>query len=130
LSGVLLQRQVEAAAEVFVGVTSDATFGPLLACGIGGTLVELVHDVSLRLPPVSDRDAAEMVERLRCRPLLEGYRGRPAADRAAFEGLICRIAALLDVVPELVELDLNPVMLRAAGGGAVVVDARMRLLAA
>ena len=129
LAGVLVQRQVEAAAEAFVGVTTDATFGPLIACGLGGTLVELLHDVSMRLAPVSDRDAAEMVENLRCRPLLEGYRGRPAADRGAFENLIRRVAALVDLVPELAELDLNPVMLRAPGQGAVVVDVRMRLLA-
>ena len=126
LQAVLLQQQVSGSAEAFVGVTTDPTFGPLVACGMGGTWVELLKDVEFRLPPVSDRDAAEMIDHLRLGKLIDGYRGKPPADRAAFEDLIQRISALVDITPELIELDLNPVILREPGQGAVVVDARIR----
>ena len=129
MSGVLLQRQVKGSVEAFVGVTTDPTFGPLIACGVGGTWIELLKDVSFHLSPVSDLDAAEMIDKLRLGKLIDGYRGQPAGDRAAFEALVCRVSALVDVAPELAELDLNPVMLREPGKGAVVVDARIRLVA-
>lgn len=129
MQALLLQRQVSGNnVEAFVGVTTDPTFGPLVACGIGGTWVELLKDVSFHLPPVSDVDAGEMIDRLRLAKLIDGYRGQPAGDRAAFVDLVCRVSALVDVAPELAELDLNPVILRPPGQGAVVVDARMRLL--
>ena len=127
LTSVLLQRQVEPGIEALVGVTSDPTFGPLVVCGLGGVLVELLRDVSYRLPPVTDVDAAEMIDRLRLAPLLAGYRGSPAGDRAALVDLIRRVSALVELVPELRELDLNPVMVLPPGRGAVVVDAKMQL---
>ncbi len=127
LERVLLQRQIDTGIEVLVGVLSDPTFGPLIVCGSGGVLVELLRDVSYRLPPVTDVDAAEMIGSLRLGKLLDGYRGRPAGDRQALGDVIRRISALVEVVPELRELDLNPVIVRAPGLGAVAVDARMRL---
>lgn len=127
LQSVLLQRQAKGSVEAFVGVTTDPTFGPLVACGIGGTWIELLKDVSFHLTPVSDVDAAEMIDGLRLGKLIYGYRGQPAGDRAAFEELVCRVSALVDVAPELTDLDLNPVILRQPGEGAVVVDARIRL---
>jgi acetyl coenzyme A synthetase (ADP forming)-like protein len=126
LQGVLLQQQVRGSAEAFVGVTTDPTFGPLVACGMGGTWVELLKDVAFRLPPVSDLDAAEMIGQLRLGKLIDGYRGQPPADRAAFEDLVQRVSGLVDITPELIELDLNPVILREPGQGAIVVDARIR----
>jgi acyl-CoA synthetase (NDP forming) len=86
-----------------------------------------LRDVSYRLPPVTDVDAAEMIGSLRLAKLLDGYRGRPAGDRQALCDVIRRISALVELVPELRELDLNPVMVRTPGQGAVAVDARMRL---
>jgi acetyl coenzyme A synthetase (ADP forming)-like protein len=127
LTAVLLQRQVADGLEALVGVVGDPTFGPLILCGVGGVQVELVRDVSFRLPPVTDLDAAEMIDRLRSRPLFDGYRGAPAADRAALMLLLQRLSALVEEVPELYELDLNPVKVRAPGQGAVVVDARVRI---
>ena len=127
LEAVLLQRQVDGALEALVGVTCDPIFGPLVVCGIGGVLVELLRDTSYRLPPVTDVDAAEMIDGLRLARLLDGYRGSPAGDRAALAEVIRRVSALVELVPELRELDLNPVMVLAPGRGAVVVDARMRL---
>jgi acyl-CoA synthetase (NDP forming) len=127
LEGVLLQRLVPRGIEALVGVTTDPTFGPLLVCGLGGTLVELLRDVAHHLVPVTDRDAHEMLARLRTGKLLDGYRGAPAGDRAALVDLVCRVSALAEAVPELVELDLNPAKVLEPGRGVVVVDARVRL---
>jgi acyl-CoA synthetase (NDP forming) len=89
--------------------------------------VELLRDASFRLPPVSDLDAEGMIDKLRLRALLDGYRGAPPGDRAALVALLQRVSALVEVVPELRELDLNPVKVLAPGRGVTVVDARMRL---
>jgi acyl-CoA synthetase (NDP forming) len=83
--------------------------------------------VSFCLTPVTDRDAAEMLASLKGNRLLDGYRGSPAADRAALVDVILRVSALVEIVPELCELDLNPVKVLAPGRGTVVVDGRMRV---
>jgi acyl-CoA synthetase (NDP forming) len=127
LEGVLLQRQISGGIETMAGVASDRTFGPLLVCGLGGTMVELLKDVSFRLHPVTDVDADEMIKGLRASPLLDGYRGAPPGDREALISIILKVSALIDVVPELAELDLNPIKVLAPGKGAIVVDARMLL---
>jgi acyl-CoA synthetase (NDP forming) len=127
LQGVLLQREVRGGIEALVGVTSDPTFGPLVVCGLGGTLVEVLRDVSFRLTPVSDVDGREMIAQLRSARLLDGYRGAPPGDRDAFVSVIQRVSALVDLIPELRELDLNPVKVLPPGKGAVVVDARIRV---
>jgi acyl-CoA synthetase (NDP forming)/RimJ/RimL family protein N-acetyltransferase len=127
LDGVLLQREVPPGVDAVVGVTIDPTFGPLVGCGLGGPLVELLGDVSYRVPPVADVVAEEMLSRLRTARLLAGYRGAPAADRAALVSLIQRVSALAEIVPELLELELGPVKVLTPGRGAVVVDGRMRI---
>ena len=127
LEGILLQREITEGIEALVGVTTDPTFGPLVVCGLGGVTVELVKDVAFRLHPVTDTDAAEMVATLRSSPLLNGYRGAPAGDRAALISIVRKISALIEIVPEIIELDLNPVKVLAPGKGAIVIDARMRL---
>jgi len=127
LHGVTLQRQVRGGLEALVGVTTDRTFGPLVLCGLGGTFVELLQDVSFRLPPVSDLDAEEMLERLRAAPLLAGHRGTPPVDRAALIDVVRRVSALVELVPEICELALDPVKVLGPGHGAVVVDARIRV---
>jgi acyl-CoA synthetase (NDP forming) len=90
-------------------------------------LVELLHDVAYHLTPVDDRAAREMIGRLRTSPLLDGYRGAPPGDRDALVDVVMRVSALAELVPEICELDLNPVKVRAPGSGAVVVDARIRV---
>lgn len=127
LDGVLLQREVPGGVDALVGVTIDPTFGPLVACGLGGPLVELLGDLSYRVPPVTDVVADEMLSRLRTARLLAGYRGAPPADRAALGSLIQRVSALAEIVPELLELTLSPVKVLTPGRGAVVVDGRMRI---
>jgi acyl-CoA synthetase (NDP forming) len=103
-------------------------FGPVVACGAGGTAVELLKDVAVRLTPLTDRDAAEMVRSLATFPLLDGYRGAPKADVAALEDLLLRVSALVEAHPEIAELDCNPV--KVLPDRVVVVDARIRVEAA
>jgi acetate---CoA ligase (ADP-forming) len=127
LEALQLQREIRGGIEALVGVVGDPTFGPLVVCGLGGVQVELLRDVSFRLPPVTDLDAAEMIDRLRLKPLLDGYRGAPPGDRAALASLVQRVSALVEAVPELREMDLNPVKVLSPGQGAIVVDARLRV---
>jgi len=123
----LVQEMVADAVEMFVGVTNDPNFGPLVACGIGGALVELLRDVSVRLTPLTDTDARQMVRSLKTFPVLDGYRGAPKHDVNALEEVMLRISQLVEDIPEVAELDLNPVMVLKEGLGAVVVDARVRV---
>jgi acetate---CoA ligase (ADP-forming) len=127
LEKVLVQREIRGGIETLVGVSSDPTFGPLVVCGAGGVLAELLKDVEFRLAPVTDIDAAEMIAGLKSVKLLDGYRGAPAGDRAALEQLITKVSAISELVPELKEMDLNPVKVLEPGKGAVVVDARIRI---
>jgi acetate---CoA ligase (ADP-forming) len=125
LAGYLVQRQVRPGVETLVGMTKDASLGPLLIAGIGGVAVELYKDVAFRVTPVTDLDATAMLDELRGRALFDGFRGAPAVDRAALVDVLMRVGALVELVPELVELDLNPVIVLPAG--AVAVDGRLRL---
>jgi acyl-CoA synthetase (NDP forming) len=127
LEAVQVQRQVKGGIEALVGVVTDPTFGPLVVCGLGGVQVELLRDAAFRLPPITDLDAVEMIDRLRLKPLLDGYRGALPGDRAALVALLQRVSALVEAVPELREMDLNPVKLLPPGQGAIVVDARIRV---
>jgi acetyl coenzyme A synthetase (ADP forming)-like protein len=125
MDGVIVQRMVSGGVEMLVGATSDPNFGPVMACGTGGTLVELFSDVALRLHPLTDTDAAEMIDDLRGAPLLRGYRGQPAADENAVRDVLLRVSALVAACPEVLELDINP--LKVLPSGACAVDARIRV---
>jgi len=108
-----------------MGVVHDESFGPVIACGAGGTRAELLGDVAVRITPLTDLDARAMLRSLRMFPLLEGYRGSPPCDVAALEDALVRLSALVQAHPEVAELDANPV---AAGpDGALILDARVRL---
>ncbi len=123
--GFLVQSMVEGGVEMLVGVVGDPLFGPVIACGAGGTTAELTRDVAVRLSPLTGRDAAEMLRELATFPLLDGFRGAPKADVAALEEMLLRIGALVDAHPAIAEIDLNPVKVSAQG--ATVVDARVRV---
>ncbi len=123
----LVQEMIEGGVEMVVGVTHDPSFGPIVLTGMGGTLVELLRDVAVRITPVTDRDVEEMLGELRMAPLLHGYRGAPPADVAALTDLIHRVNAMVEDLPEVAELDLNPVFVRPDGQGVVAVDVRLRL---
>ncbi|MBI3647209.1 MAG: GNAT family N-acetyltransferase [Actinobacteria bacterium] len=123
--GFLVQEMVEGGVEMLVGVAHDPTFGPVVACGVGGTAAELMADVAVRVPPITDVDVSEMVRSLRGFPLLDGYRGSPKTDIAALEDLVLRIGALVELHPVIAEMDCNPVVVTPTG--AVVLDVRVRV---
>jgi acyl-CoA synthetase (NDP forming) len=125
LDGLVVQRMAPVGVELIVGVVNDHSFGPVLACGAGGTTAELVSDVAVRITPVTDLEAREMLRALRTFPLLDGYRGAPRCDLGAIEDVLLRVSAMVEAHPEIVELDCNPLI--AGPDGVVIVDARVRV---
>jgi acetate---CoA ligase (ADP-forming) len=125
VSAFQIQPMVPEGVEMLVGVVQDQHFGPVLACGAGGTATELLKDVSVRITPITKGDADRMVRSLKTFPRLDGYRGATRADVPALEDVLLRVSALVEAHPEVAEMDLNPLIVHAAG--AVVVDARIRL---
>jgi acetyl coenzyme A synthetase (ADP forming)-like protein len=129
MDGVLVQPMAGDGLETVMGMTFDPQFGPVLMCGLGGIFVELFQDVQFALHPVTDRDVANMVNRLRSRRLFDGFRGDPARDLDAFQQTLLRLSQLVEDHPQIRELDLNPVMVKAKGEGCVVTDVRVRVQA-
>ncbi|HBH96319.1 MAG TPA: GNAT family N-acetyltransferase [Candidatus Omnitrophica bacterium] len=127
MEGVLVQPMIFGGVELMVGATVDTLFGPLIAFGLGGIHVEILGDVRFRVTPLTDRDAAEIVREIRGYRLLEGYRGHPPADVPAIEEALLRVSRLVEEVPEISELDLNPVFALPPGSGCSIVDARIRV---
>jgi acetyl coenzyme A synthetase (ADP forming)-like protein len=125
--GVLVQDYVPGGHEVLIGMTQDPNFGPLVVFGLGGIYVELLQDVSFRIHPLTDVDAAEMIDEIKGSKLLDGYRNQPKGDVPALRDALLQVSGLVGAVPELLEMDLNPVKVLEPGGGVVVVDARMKL---
>lgn len=125
--GVLVQEMIRGGHEVLIGMAQDPNFGPLVVFGLGGIYVELLKDVAFRLHPLTDVDAREMMTETKGYRLLEGYRNNPEGDVGALQDALQRVSALITIVPELVEMDLNPVKVLRPGEGICVVDARIRL---
>ncbi len=126
--GVLVQPMAAAGTELIVGALQDPQFGPIVMLGAGGVLADMIADRQLRLAPVTTDEAQEMIAGLRTAQLLDGYRGRPRVSRAAVADLVTRVAQLSQDLPEVAELDLNPVI--CDGERILVVDAKVRLAAA
>ena len=125
--GVVIQPMISGGVETIIGITDDRLFGPLVAFGLGGIHVEVLKDVHFRVAPLTDRDADELLHEVRGYKLLEGYRGHPPADIEALRDILLRIARLAEEVPEIAELDLNPVIALPPGHGCRIVDARIRV---
>ena len=125
LHGFLVQRMAGGGVEMIVGSTEDPTFGPLILCGLGGVLVDLLGDTSFRLHPLTRDSAAGMIGELKGVKLLRGYRGTPPVDEHALAEVLLRVSALLTLCPDIQELDFNPVKVQPSG--AIVVDARVRV---
>jgi acetyl coenzyme A synthetase (ADP forming)-like protein len=123
MTAVLVQRMVPRGIEMIVGAIQDPLFGPLVACGTGGTLVDVLADTAFRLHPLSPSDARDMIDELRGARLLRGYRGALPADEPALRDVLLRVSALIAAAPEIQELDLNPVIVLQSG--ACVADARL-----
>jgi len=127
LERFVIQPMAPTGVELLMGVVHDENFGPVIVCGAGGTSAELLKDVSVRITPLTDLDAAEMLRALRTYPLLDGYRGAPACNVEAVTDVLLRLSALVDTHSEVAELDANPVIVDPHG--AVIVDARIRVQA-
>jgi acetyl coenzyme A synthetase (ADP forming)-like protein len=125
--GCQVQQMVSGGREVLVGMSRDPQFGPLVAFGLGGIYVEALKDVAFRVAPFSRQEAEEMIREIRSYPLLEGVRGEPPADHEAMVDALIRISRLVTDFPEIVELDINPLMVFEEGRGAVAIDMRLVL---
>ncbi|MFE0272335.1 acetate--CoA ligase family protein [Streptomyces sp. NPDC058992] len=124
LDGVLVCQMVERGVEMVVGVTRDELFGPTVTVGLGGVLVEVLRDVTVRVPPFGEDQARSMLSELRGRALLDGVRGGPPVDVDALVEVVLRVQRMaLELGGDLSELDINPLMVLPRGQGAVALDA-------
>jgi acyl-CoA synthetase (NDP forming)/GNAT superfamily N-acetyltransferase len=128
MSAAIVQPMITGGTEVIIGIAQEPVFGPLIVFGLGGVATDVLGDSSARLTPLTDTDAATLIRSVRAAPLLLGHRGTPAADLPALQGILMRLSRLADELPQVAELDLNPVIARP--DGAHVVDARVRVLPA
>jgi len=127
MQGVVVQKMINEGIEAIVGVMQDPSFGPLIMFGSGGVYAELMKDVVLRLHPISDLDAAEMIDSIKMSSLFKGFRGSPPADIEAIRDLLLRLSAMVEDIPNIAELDFNPVKVMPQGKGYYIVDARIML---
>ena len=125
LDRVLVQPMVTGGLELLIGVVQEPVFGPLVVFGLGGVTTDVLGDHTARLAPLTDADAGAMLREIRAAPLLFGYPDEPAADVTALADTLLRVSRLADDLPEVAELDLNPVIARPDGVSAV--DARVRI---
>jgi acetyltransferase len=125
--GVLVQEMVRKGREILVGVNRDPQFGPLVAFGMGGIYVEVLKDLAFRIAPITKQAVQEQVREIRSFPLLSGVRGELPADIAAAEEVVLRVSQLVTEFPEIVEMDINPLVIHNQGEGAIVLDARIIL---
>ncbi|MBI4002583.1 MAG: acetate--CoA ligase family protein, partial [Nitrospira defluvii] len=127
MEGVLVQPMVTGGVEVMAGMVQDPSFGPLIGFGLGGIHVEILGDVRFRITPLTELDAADLIRGIKGYRLLQGYRGHPPGDVDAIQELLLRLSRLVEAVPEIVELDLNPIFALPPGQGYRIVDARIRV---
>ena len=125
MSGAFVQPMVNGGVEVMLGATDDPTFGHVLAFGAGGTLVELLADVAFRIHPITEGDAEDMIQQVRISRMLAGIRGAAPSDVPALREAVMRLSAMIDICPEIRELDINP--LKVLENGVIALDARVRV---
>ena len=127
IDSILIEEMAPKGVEVIIGCNRDASFGPLMMFGLGGTMVEVLKDVQFRLAPMSRYWANDMIRSIRSFAVLDGFRGTPKADIAAVEDIILRLSAMAVNHPEIAELDINPLIVHPVGQGASVADSRIQL---
>ncbi|MBX6374876.1 MAG: acetate--CoA ligase family protein [Acetobacteraceae bacterium] len=130
IEGLLVMEMASGRAEVMIGVNRDPILGPFVAVGLGGVFVEALGDVAFRAAPFGEAEATALLRSLKAWPLLEGTRNLPRLDVPALARAIATVSRLAAAVPEIGELDLNPVLVGREGEGVVVVDALLRLVSA
>jgi len=122
--GVLLQPMITGI-ELFIGVKRESNFGHIMLCGLGGIFVEVLNDFSSCLCPVSKTESTTMIKRLKAYKIIQGIRGRGGVNEAQFSEIMQRISALVTAAPEIVEMDINPLM--GSLQGITAVDTRIRI---
>jgi acyl-CoA synthetase (NDP forming)/GNAT superfamily N-acetyltransferase len=125
LSGLLIEPMITGGVETIIGIVQEPVFGPVVVFGLGGTATETLADHAARLAPLTSADADDLIHAIRAAPLLLGHRGQPATDIGALRDTLLRVSWLADQLPEVAELDLNPVIARPEG--AIAVDVRIRV---
>jgi acyl-CoA synthetase (NDP forming) len=128
IEGVSVQPMGKPGIEVIVGMIKDPSFGPVIMFGLGGVFVEVLKDVAFRVIPIEESDAEDMINEIKGKKLLEGYRGQEPADVAYLQQMLLKLSDFVNATPEIQEIDMNPVF--SYKDGAVVVDARIILSAA
>ena len=128
IEGVTVQSMARPGTEVIMGMVKDPSFGPVIMFGLGGVFVEVLKDVAFRIVPIETSDAVDMINEIKGKRLLEGYRGQEPADLAYLQQMLLKLSDFVNTTPEIEEIDMNPVF--AYKDGAVVVDARIILSAA
>jgi acyl-CoA synthetase (NDP forming) len=127
IEGVTVQNMAKPGIEVIMGMVKDPSFGPVIMFGLGGVFVEVLKDVAFRIVPIETSDAVDMINEIKGKRLLEGYRGQEPADLACLQHMLLKLSDFVNTTPEIEEIDMNPVF--AYKDGAVVVDARIILSA-
>ena len=127
IQGILIEEMARKGVEVILGASRDARFGPLMMFGLGGTLVEVLKDVSFRLAPMWQISAERMVRQIRSFKVLDGFRGNPPSDIDAIVDTLLRLSAMVCNHPEISELDINPLIVHARAQGCSVADSRVML---
>ena len=125
IEGVTVQSMARPGTEVIMGIVKDPSFGPVIMFGLGGVFVEVLKDVAFRIVPIEKSDAEDMINEIKGKKLLEGYRGQEPADVAYLQQMLLKLSDFVNTTPEIEEIDMNPVF--AYRDGAVVVDARIIL---
>jgi acetyltransferase len=127
VEGFLVQPMTSAQQEVILGMTTDPVIGPILLFGLGGKYVEVLKDVALRVHPITDVDARDMVRSIRGFELLQGVRGEAGVALEPVHDALLRLSALVTDLPQLAEIDLNPFLLSASADDCRIVDVRIRV---
>jgi acetyltransferase len=127
--GCLVQQQIRGGKEVILGMNRDPQFGPLVMFGLGGIYVEVLKDVTFRVAPFSRSEAKEMLNEIRAINLLRGVRGQAPADLEAITDTLLKLSQLVTDFPEIVEMDINPLMAFEEGRGVMGIDMRLVLAA-
>jgi acyl-CoA synthetase (NDP forming) len=128
INGVVVQEMISGGKDVIVGMTRDAQFGPVIVVGLGGIFVEVIHDIAMRVAPLTMSDARDMIGGLKGYRILQGVRGEPESDIDALAEILCRFSRLsIDVADKVAEIDINPLRVFEKGQGAVALDCLMTL---
>ncbi len=128
IEGVSVQGMAKPGIEVIMGMIKDPSFGPVIMFGLGGVFVEVLKDVAFRIVPIEKSDAEDMMNEIKGKKLLEGYRGQEPADVGCLQEMLLKLSDFVNTTPEIEEIDMNPVF--SCKDGALVVDARIILSSA